>query len=174
VGRISSLREAQSVWEAHRLPQPTGHRIICLVGATILLSSCLALSPQSPTPHVVRVKVCPDLPCPPSLTVTLSGAVPDDYALETVTPDGQSMSIRCVDGTELHAGDRSKPASYPVCAPHGVEFHGFWPDEATATLSWDENTVSQTLKPNYRLDYRYGPDCPPCRVGEVTFIVPDQ
>jgi len=147
-------------------------KILPLTLFIIFLAGCNPSAIQSPTPQIVRT--CTVEGCGITLSVDLTDNVPKDYILEAVTPSGEKMSVHCVDGTGQYADDHFQRQSYPVCKQNGVEFLRFSPDKVTMTIRWGDQQASQTFQPNYQSEWPNGPDCEPeCRVGQVTFQVPE-
>jgi len=149
------------------------HATVSLVFGIACILTPTPLAQPSTSPPIV--KTCTVEGCGVTLTVTLSGAVPDDYVLGAVTPDGEKMSVHCVNGSGQYADDHFDRISYPVCEQGRVTFVRFSPDEVTITVSWDGEKVSQSFKPVYESEYPNGPEClPECRIGQVTLIIPDK
>jgi hypothetical protein len=149
------------------------YQILFLTAIAALLSGCQAVSEQ--TPESIVVKVCTERDCGTTLTVALSGAVPDDFVLDAETPDGKVKSVKCVGGKGEYSPDHFQDMSYLECSPERVDFVNFSPNEVTITISWDNNEVSQFFTPDYRVFYPNGSDCPPeCLVGRITFTVPER
>ena len=149
------------------------YQILFLIVLAALLSGCQAVSEQ--TPESIVVEVCTERDCGTTLTVALDGALPSDFVLDAITPDGKVMNVKCVDGKGEYSPDHFQDMSYLECRPERVDFINFSPNEVTITISWDDNQVSRSFSPEYRVFYPNGSDCPPeCLVGRITFTVPER
>jgi len=155
-------------------------KLILLSGLLALVPGCRIPAPQfptpaeqAPTPYVMAT--CTVADCGVTLSVSFNGRIPEDYLLTAVTPEGQVMSVRCLNGMGQYPRDYFPRESYPVCTPTGVDFIKFAPDTVTLSLNWEEQRLSaQTFQPVYDTHYPNGPNCEPaCRVGQIALTLPD-
>jgi hypothetical protein len=136
--------------------------------AILLLSACGTSPGPSETPEVIMTCTVED--CGVTLSIALTGSVPEDYVLEASTPNGEKMSVHCVGAKGVYAEDHFERRSYPMCKYMGVDFVRFSPDEVTITINWSDKKASQVFKPLYRVEWPNGPRCEPeCRIGQISF-----
>lgn len=138
----------------------------------LLLSGCSASPVPTQTPEVIVT--CTTEGCGITLSVALTGNVPDEYVLEASTPDGETMSVHCVGAEGVYPEGHFERTSYPMCADMGVDFIRFSPERLTITVKWSDQQASQAFEPVHHSEWPNGPACKPeCRVGQISFPLPD-
>lgn len=141
--------------------------------ATFGLVGCMS-SPATDvgvTKEIVRT--CTLVNCSDTLSLNLVDAIPSDYTLAVIAPDGTNEQVHCVDGI-TRPDTQAESAHEPKCRPWGVSFTDFAPDSVTITLKWNGNEVTMMLEPEYELHWPNGPDCEPeCRIGAAILNVPE-
>jgi hypothetical protein len=124
------------------------------------------------TPTQAVVATCTLAGCGFGLEVVFEGAIPDDYTLAAATPEGETLTVRCLDGVGQYPDNYFPRNRYGVCTPTGVNFLEFAPDLLTITVTWDGQSVTQDFQPVYEVQHPNGPACSPaCRVGQVTLAL---
>jgi hypothetical protein len=142
------------------------------VFAILLLLRCSAPPVPTQTPEVIVT--CTAEGCGVTLSVALTGNVPDDYVLEASTPDGETMSVHCVGAEGVYPEGHFDRTSYPTCTSVGVDFVRFSPDRLAIAVQWGDRQVSQDFEPAYHSEWPNGPACEPeCRIGQISFLLPD-
>ena len=112
---------------------------------------------------------CTTLECDNQLTVKLWESVPDDYVMELITDNEETVRVHCVEGVNV---DGSGQYGEPICAAWGVTFPTA-PAEATVMLHWGNYQLTQQVKPRYEKVQPNGPDCAPiCFSAEIGITVP--
>ena len=138
----------------------------------LLLSGCSASPVPTESPEVIVT--CTTEGCGITLSVALTGGVPDDYILEAYTPEGEMMSAHCVGAEGIYPEGHFERPSYPMCTDVGVDFLRFSPDRLTITVKWSDRQASQAFEPAYQSEWPNGPACEPeCRIGQISFPLPD-
>ena len=128
----------------------------------------------TPLPTVFQVEICTERDCGPTLSVRLDGKVPETYIFKVTTANDASREVRCVNGSGDYGPNHFDSMSYLECHSFGVQFVNFAPDEMMITIDWGDGNYSEMIRPDYRLFYPNGLDCPPeCRSGSVTITIPD-
>lgn len=146
--------------------RPNLIRFFLLLSLSLLLSTgCLTSSPpptattaDEVTPSVSALSTCTAMACFDTLSVTLSGYIPDDYVVTATAPDGESVSVHCVQGV-ARQGETSL-IHRPICNDRGVVYPGFAPDEVTIAVNWDNAEIYQSLALRYESFRPNGPGCP--------------
>ncbi|MGB8648726.1 MAG: hypothetical protein WCF84_26045 [Anaerolineae bacterium] len=153
---VALLGPSVSAPQALRIPHSTGTGI--------------STTPTHPIQTVIATKTCTLEGCSNTLSVKLTGKVPDDFVLEATSSDGQTRRVQCINGANESAQDRKTAA----CQAARVLFWNWHPTEVILTLSWAGNGASQTFQPTYRSSNPNGPDCEPtCYTSTVEFAIPE-
>jgi hypothetical protein len=114
--------------------------------------------------------ICGALECENQLTVRLWEYIPDDYVMELITDNEETVRVHCVGDVNV---DGSGQYGEPICAAWGVTFPAA-PAEATIKLHWGNYELTQQVKPPYEKVQPNGPDCPPiCFAAEIGITVPE-
>ena len=112
---------------------------------------------------------CSTLECDNQLTVRLWEYIPDDYVMELITDNAETVRVHCVENVNVEG---SGQYGEPICAAWGVTFPAS-PAEATVKLYWGNYQLTQQVKPHYEKVQPNGPDCPPiCFSAEIGITVP--
>jgi hypothetical protein len=108
-------------------------------------------------------QVCTEIGCHSGLTIQLEGTIPEAYSVEISVPGDEPFRVECPQGGE------------PVyCEGDRLFLAERTPEEVTVRVSWEDNSVVETLQPTYETIRPNGPDCPPeCRQAEVKLNLSD-
>jgi hypothetical protein len=153
--------------------------IIALLLALFMLTACnlpvqqpvvpTAVTPADPNVSGNTGIECTALECENQLTVKLWERVPDDYVVELITDNEETVRVHCVEGVNV---DGSGQYGEPICAAWGVTFPAA-PAVATVKLLWENYQLTQEVKPRYEKVQPNGPDCAPiCFSAEIGITVP--
>ena len=137
------------------------YMVFCL----IILSSLTACTDRRPIEVEVGCNQCLD-----TLTISLEGAVPQDYELNLVFPAGEVAGVHCVDGQAEENWVYGMPVRDNIVTC--INDHGLYigpPSSFTVTLTWDDNQIVQHYEPTYEAYYHCGGRC---YAGSISVTIP--
>ncbi len=144
--------------------------------AFFILTIVLALSLQITACSTTEIKTltttpkeCTLIGCEDSLSITINGNIPDKYMIRLVDSKGAKTEIICSAGQIYSQSSTSYESS---CEEWGIALFNYSPDVLDLTISWDEESFSKRVQPNYEDYYPNGQDCPVgCRTGSVSIKI---
>ncbi len=118
------------------------------------------------------IQMCTLIGCQDSFVVDLTDDIPDNFTLEAVGPDGESRTVRCVDGRKQEQSPGLQE-SRTVCLDKTIFLYDFTPEQVTLTVTWQNGQLTQMFDPVYSTFQPNGRGCPPkCRTAHVEVKFP--
>lgn len=126
---------------------------------------CIKIKSNSPT-----LQECTLLGCENTLSISMSGDIPNEYTLMVTDSEGNDIIKSCISG---EGRSLSNSSGGVICESWGVSIRNYSPDDLIITIDWANGSMSESFRPTYEQFRPNGPGCPPvCRVGMVSITFP--